>query len=73
MAKPAKKLRKLEFMTIFINEKQKKIKRPPAIEGVSVDEFLRSNADPICLHQHGDWQLIEPELALPSEFLKSET
>jgi len=68
--KADKKLRKLEYITIFINGKQKKIKRPPTIEGVPVDEFLRLNADPIWLHQHGEWQDIEPELDLPSELYK---
>jgi hypothetical protein len=59
--KADKKRRKLEFMTIFINGKQKRVKRPPTIEGMSVDEFIRLNADPIWLHQHGEWHLIGTE------------
>jgi hypothetical protein len=56
-----KKQRKLEYMTIFINGKQKKVKQPPTIAGVNVDEFIHLNADPICLHQHGEWQIMETE------------
>lgn len=36
-------------MTIFIDGKQKRVKRPPMIEGLPVDEFIRRNADPIWL------------------------
>jgi hypothetical protein len=68
MAKPKRKLSarekadkkrpRLEFMTIFIDEKQKRIKRPPTINGMSVDKFIQLNADPISLHQQGEWHLI---------------
>lgn len=50
--KAAKKLRQKEYMTIFINGKQKRVKREPMIDGISVDEFIRRNADPIFLHQN---------------------
>jgi 16S rRNA U516 pseudouridylate synthase RsuA-like enzyme len=60
-AKADKKWRKLEFMTIFINGKQKRVRRPPTIDGMSVDEFIRLNADPIWLNQQGEWHLIETE------------
>lgn len=59
--KAGKKQRKLEYMTIFINGKQKRIRRPPTIEGMPADEFVLSNADPIWLHQHGEWHAMEPE------------
>jgi hypothetical protein len=59
--KADKKRRRLEFMMIFINGKQKRIKRPPTIDGMSVDEFIRLNADPIWLHQQGEWHLIGTE------------
>ncbi len=59
--KAAEKLRQKEFMTIFIRAKQKRIRRPPMIEGLPVDEFIARNADPIWLHQNGLWELIEPE------------
>ena len=43
-------------MTIFINGKQTRVKRPPSIDGMDVDEFIRSNADPIWLHQNEMWE-----------------
>lgn len=43
--KAIKKKRKLEYMTIFLNGKQKRIKRPILIDGVSEEEFIRNNAD----------------------------
>ena len=54
-----RKRRKAEFMIIFINGKQKRVRRPPAIEGLPVDEFIRRNADPIWLHQHGFWEELD--------------
>ena len=57
--KAQKKRRKKEYMTIFINGKQKRVKRPPTIDGVSVDEFIRRNADAIWLHQNGMWEYLE--------------
>ena len=39
-------------MTIFINGKQKRVKRPKTIDDINVDEFIRRNADPIWLHQN---------------------
>jgi len=56
----AKRRRKLETMVIFINGKQKRVKRPPTIEGLPVEEFIRRNADPMWLHQNEMWHLIEP-------------
>ena len=53
MAKPKKKLtpaqraekkrRKLEFMTIFVHGKQKRVRRPPTIDGMDVETFIRQN------------------------------
>ena len=43
-------------MIIFINGKQKRVKRPPTIDGISVEEFIRRNADPVWLHQNGMWE-----------------
>ena len=54
-----KKRRKAEFMTIFINGRRKRVRRPPTIEGLPVDEFIRRNADPIWLHQHGYWEYLQ--------------
>lgn len=53
------KRRNKEYMTVFIQGKQVRIKRPPTIEGISVDEFIRRNADPIWLHQAGLWEYID--------------
>ncbi|MCX6868310.1 MAG: hypothetical protein NTV46_19310 [Verrucomicrobia bacterium] len=68
MAKPKKKLtaaqraekkrRKKEFMTIFINGKQKRVRREPTIDGMDVEEFIRQNADDIWLHQHGYYEIL---------------
>ncbi len=58
----ARRSRKNEYMTIFIRGKQKRVKRPPTIDGMDVDEFIRVNADPIWLHQNEMWEYMqEPE------------
>ena len=57
--KAEKRRRKKEYMTIFINGKQKRVKRPPTIDGMDVDEFIRRNADPIWLHQNEMWEYID--------------
>ncbi|MFA6960869.1 MAG: hypothetical protein WC205_08980 [Opitutaceae bacterium] len=62
-----KKLRKAEFMTVFVGGKQKRIRRPPMIEGLPADEFVRRNADPVWLYQHGYWELIDAEPETPEE------
>ena len=54
--KRARRERKKKFMTVFINGKQKRVPRPPQIDGMDVDEFIRRNADPIWLHQNGMWE-----------------
>ena len=60
----AKRERKKNFMTIFVNGKQKRVRRPkPAmIEGIPADEFIRNNADPIWLVQNEMWEYITPEM-----------
>lgn len=57
--KAAKKRRCLVFMYVFMNGKQKRIKRPPTIEGMEADEFIRQNADPIWSHQNEMWEYID--------------
>ena len=37
------------------------------IEGMSADEFIRRNADPIWLHQNELWEYMEPEGESDSE------
>jgi len=54
--KAAKKKRQQEYMTIFINGKQKWVKRPATVNGIETDEFIRNNADPIWLHQNEMWE-----------------
>jgi hypothetical protein len=74
MARPKKKLtaaqraarkkRKAEFMTVFMNGRQVRVRRPPTVDGIPVDEFIRHNADPIWLHQHEYWEILhEREMA----------
>jgi len=57
----AEKKRRREYMTIFVNGKQKRVKRPPTIDGMDVDEFIRCNADPIWLHQNEMWEYMDTE------------
>lgn len=45
----------------FHKWKQVRVKRPPTIDGISVDEFIEQNADPIWLHQNEMWEYIETE------------
>jgi len=68
MAKPKKKLtaaqraakkqRKKNFMTVFMNGKQVRVRRPPTIDGMDAEEFIRHNADPIWLHQHEEYEIL---------------
>jgi len=57
--KAEKKRRKRKYMTVFMNGKQKRVKRPETIDGMPVDEFILNNADPIWLHQHGMWEYLD--------------
>jgi hypothetical protein len=54
--KGVKTSRQKEYMTIFINGKQKRVKRPPTIDGMDVNEFIYRNADLIWLHQNEMWE-----------------
>jgi hypothetical protein len=57
--KAEKRRRRKEYMTIFVNRKQKRVKRPPTVDGIPVDEFIRNNADPIWLHQNEMWEYMD--------------
>lgn len=57
--KAEKQRRQKNYMTIFINGKQKRVKRPPTIDGMSVEEFIRRNADPIWMHQNEMWECMD--------------
>ena len=59
--KAEEKRRQKEYMTIFINGKQKRVTRPSTIDGMDIDEFIRKNADPIWLHQNEMWECIDDE------------
>ena len=59
--KTQKKNRQMEYMTIFIDGKQKQVKRPPTIEGIDLDGFIKRNADPIWLHQNEMWENMDSE------------
>ncbi len=59
--KAAKARRNAEFEIIFVNGKQKRVRRRVQIEGMTVEEFIRANADPIWLHQNEMWEYMEPE------------
>ena len=61
----ARKRRKKETEIIFINGKQKRIKREPPLDGMSADQFIRQNADPITLHQNEMWDEIENRQQTP--------
>jgi hypothetical protein len=54
----ARRERREQFMTIFINGKQKRVPQPLTIEGLPVDEFIARHADPIWLHQNGLWDMM---------------
>ena len=59
--KEAKAERKKKYMWVFMHGKQVRVKRPPTIEGMGVDEFIKNNADPIWLHQNEMWECIRIE------------
>lgn len=54
--KQERRERKKKYKTIFINGKQKRVPREPTIDGMSVEEFIARNADPIWLHQNEMWE-----------------
>lgn len=59
--KAAKAERQKKYQWVFINGKQVRVKRPPTIDGMAVDEFIRRNADPIWLHRNEMWEYIESD------------
>jgi len=56
-----KKRRRQEYVTIFIRGKQKRVRRPATIEGISVEEFVHNNADPLWYHQNESWDEIDAD------------
>jgi len=59
--KKAKQERQRKYTWVFMNGKQVRIDRPPTIEGMDPDEFIRRNADPIWLHQNEMWEYIDSD------------
>ncbi len=59
--KKAKAERQKKYQWVFMNGKQIRVKRPPTIDGMDVDEFIRNNADPIWLHQNEMWEYMDQE------------
>jgi hypothetical protein len=57
--KKAKQERQRKYMWVFMNGKQVRINRPPTIDGMDPDDFIRENADPIWLHQNEMWEYID--------------
>jgi uncharacterized protein YnzC (UPF0291/DUF896 family) len=57
--KAAKRQRRKDYMTIFLNGKMKRVKRPPTVDGMDVDEYILRNADPIWLHQNEMWEYMD--------------
>lgn len=57
--KAARRRRREEYMTIFINGKQKRVKREPTIDGMPVDEFILRNAGPIWLVQNEMYEYLD--------------
>ena len=57
--KARRKKRREETMIIFVNGKQKRVKKSPTIEGMDVDEFILRNADPLWHHQNESWECID--------------
>lgn len=48
----AKKRMRREYMRIFVNGKQRRVKREPTVAGIPVDDSILMNADPIFLLQN---------------------
>jgi hypothetical protein len=59
--KRARRERKKKFMTIFVNGKQKRILRAQSVDGLTVEEFIARNADPIWLHENVLWMFMTPD------------
>jgi|APSaa5957512622_1039677.scaffolds.fasta_scaffold323023_1 hypothetical protein len=57
--KEAKAERQKKYQWVFMNGKQVRIKRPTTIDGMSIDEYIQNNADPIWLHQNELWEYMD--------------
>jgi len=59
--KKAKQERQRKYMWVFMDGKQVRIDRPPTIDGMDPDDFIRQNADPVWLHQNEMWEYIDSD------------
>ena len=59
--KKAKVERQKKYMWVLRNGKQVRIKKPPTIDGMDIDEFIQENADPIWLYQNKMWEYIQTD------------
>jgi len=57
--KKAKDEERKKYEWVFRDGKQVRIKRAPTIDGMSVDEYIENNADPIWLHENGMWEYMD--------------
>jgi len=59
-AEKAEKRRRRElYGFVFVGGRMKRVRRPPMIDGMDADEFIRRNAGPIWLHQNDMWEHIQ--------------
>jgi uncharacterized protein YnzC (UPF0291/DUF896 family) len=65
--KAERRRRRQEFMTVFVGGKMKRVRRPPTIDGMDVDEFIRRNADPVWLHQEELWEYMDESVGSEEE------
>ncbi|MFN2351657.1 MAG: hypothetical protein ABR497_06885 [Kiritimatiellia bacterium] len=77
--KTAKAERQKKYQWVFMNGKQVRIKRPPTVDGIPLDQFIEENANPIWLHHNKMWELMpeedsvfEPDLATENETTEDE-
>ncbi|QFY90586.1 hypothetical protein D5125_14500 [Magnetovirga frankeli] len=61
--KKAKQERRRNYMTVFMNGNQVRVKRPATIDGIPEDEWITQDADPIWLHQNGMWEILAEQEA----------
>ncbi len=52
---------KEKYKYVFINGKQVRIKKSSTIDGISIEEYIELNADPIWLHENKMWEHIKTE------------
>lgn len=48
-------------MPVFVKGKKGRVKRPELIDGMDMDEYIRTNADPIWLHKNEMWEYMESD------------